>query len=85
MFCYSAVEKQVCFNQKAFNVLQIKEIELFSIDINHDCGHFIAKNISNDGKLSLTRCKMTKPGYEGFSVELGNKQVIKAEKYFKKL
>ena len=79
MFRYSAVKKQVCFNQKAFNVLQIKEINLRSIDIDHDCGQFIAKIITNYGKLTLSDCQTTKPGYEAFSVELGNKQVIKAE------
>ena len=60
--------------------MQIKEIELFSIDFDRDCSQFIAKSISNNGKLSLTGCKMMKPGYEAFNVELGDKQVIKAEK-----
>ena len=54
-----------------------------SIDLDHDCSQFIAKIISNDGKLTLWGCEMTKPGYEAFSVELGDKQVIKAEKCLK--
>ena len=65
--------------------MQIKEIDLRSIDFDHDCGQFIAKSISNNGKLKLWDCKMTKPGYDAFSVELGDKQVINAEKCLKKL
>ena len=61
--------------------MQIKEIELRSIDLDFDCGQFIAKSISNDGKLTLWDCKMTKLGYEAFNVKLGDKQVIKAEKF----
>ena len=68
---------------KIFNVLQIKEINLYSIDLDHDCGQFIAKTISNDGKLTLENCKTTKPGCKAFSVGLGDKQVINAEKCFK--
>ena len=47
------------------------------MDLDRDCGHFIAKSINNDGKLTLYECKMTKPVYEALSVELGDKQVIK--------
>ena len=72
-------EKVSFFDQKTFNVIQIKEIHLDSIDFDRECGQFIAKIISNDGKLTFFRCKTTKPGYETLSVELGNKQVIKAE------
>ena len=68
---------------KIFNVLQIKEIHLYSIDLDRDCGQFIAKTLSNDGKLTLKNCKTTKPGYEAFSVGLGDKQVINAEKCLK--
>ena len=63
--------------------MQIKEINLKFIDLDHNCGQFIAKSISNDGTLSLWNCKTTKPGYEAFSIELGDKQVIKAEKCLK--
>ena len=47
------------------------------MDINCECGQLVAKCISNDGTLVLEECKITKPGYESFSVGLGNKQVIK--------
>ena len=57
--------------------MQIKEIELNSIDFDRDCCEFVAKSIKNEEKLTLNECKMTKPGYEAFCVELGNKQVIK--------
>ena len=55
--------------------MQIKEIVLSSIDCDRDCGELIAKSINNEMKLTLNECKMTKPGYEAFSVKLGNKQV----------
>ena len=61
----------------------MKEIYLGSIDLNRNCGQFIAKSISNDGKLTFNHCKLTKLGCEAFSVELGDKQVIKAKKYLK--
>ena len=60
--------------------MQINEICLDSIDLDRDCGQFIAKTISNDGKLTLSKCKTTKHGYETLSVELGDKQVLNAEK-----
>ena len=63
--------------------LQIRNIYLWSIDLDRDCGQFIAKTISNDGKLTLNECKTTKPGYEALSVGLGDKQVIKPEKCLK--
>ena len=63
--------------------MQIKEIDLSLIDFDHDFGQFIAKIISNDGKLTLYKCKTIKPGYEAFNVELGDKKVIKAEKRLK--
>ena len=47
------------------------------MDFNGECGQLVAKSISNDGRLTLQECKITKPGYESFSVGLGNKQVIK--------
>ena len=47
------------------------------MDLDRDCCQFIAKSISNDGKLTLHECNITKPGYEAFSVELRDKQVIK--------
>ena len=62
--------------------MQIKEIDLNSIDFDHDCGQFIAKIISNDGKLKLFKCKTTKFGYEAFNVELGNKKVIRGREMF---
>ena len=52
-------------------------MKLSFMDIDRDCGQFIGKNISNDGKLTLHECKMTKHGCETLSVELGDKQVIK--------
>ena len=63
--------------------MQIKEIYLGAIHLDTNCNQFIAKSISNDGKLSLWGCEMTKSGYNAFSVELGDKQVIKAEKCLK--
>ena len=65
------------FLSKALIVLQINKIVFSSIDFTRDCGKLIAKSISNDGKLTLNKCKMTKPGYEAFRAELGDKQVIK--------
>ena len=47
------------------------------MDLNCECGQLVAKSISNDGRLELQEGKITKLGYESFSVELGNKQVIK--------
>ena len=63
--------------------MQIKEIYLDAIDLDRNCSQFIAKSISNNGKLTLWCCEMTKPGYDAFNVELGDKQVIKAEKCLK--
>ena len=47
------------------------------MDLNGECGQLVAKSISNDGILGLRKCKVIKPGYELFSVGLGNKQAIK--------
>ena len=47
------------------------------MDIDNEFAQLIAKNISNDGKLSLNDCKIMKSGYETFSVALVNKHVIK--------
>ena len=47
------------------------------MDIDHEFTQLIAKSISNDGKLSLNDCQITKPDYETFSVALGDKHVIK--------
>ena len=47
------------------------------MDFNCECSQLVAKSIGNDGILVLQECKITKLGYESFSVELGNKQVIK--------
>ena len=47
------------------------------MDFNCECGQLVAKSISNDGRLGFQECKITKLGYESFSVGLGNKQVIK--------
>ena len=58
------------------NVLQIKEIHLTSIDFDCDWCQFIAISISNGGILMLKECKITKPGYEAFGIELGYRQVI---------
>ena len=63
--------------------LQIKNIYLYSIDLDRDCGQFIAKTINNDGELTLKECKTTKHECEAFSVGLGDKQVIKPEKCLK--
>ena len=41
------------------------------MDLNCECGQLVAKCISNDGRLTLQECKITKPGYESFSVGLG--------------
>ena len=57
--------------------MQIKEIDLFDIDLDRGCGQFIGKSISNDGKLKLSTCKITEPGFEALNAELGDKQVIK--------
>ena len=57
--------------------MQIKQILFDSMDLNGECGQLVAKSISNDGILGLQECKITKPGYESFSVGFGNKQVIK--------
>ena len=57
--------------------MQIKEIWFNSMHLNCECGQLVAKSISNDGIFVLQECKITKPGYESFSVGLGNKQVIK--------
>ena len=51
-------------------------MKLSSMDLNCDCSQFIAKSISNDGKLTLDKCKMTKHEYETLSDELGGKQVV---------
>ena len=47
------------------------------MDLNCECGQLVAKSISNDGIMVLNECKITKPGYEAFSIGLRNKQVIK--------
>ena len=62
-------------------------MKLSFIDFDCACGQFIAKNISNDGELTLYECKTTKPGFETLNVELGDKQVpvIKTWKILKKL
>ena len=57
--------------------MQIKEIGLSMIDLDRGCGQFTGKSISNDGKLTLGPCKITKPGFEALNAELGDKQVIK--------
>ena len=57
--------------------MQIKEIEFSSTNFDRGCGEFVAKSINNEGALTLHECQMTKLGYEAFSIELGNKQVIK--------
>ena len=57
--------------------MQIKEIVLFHINLDRGCGQFIGKSISNDGKLTLSECKITEPGFEALNAELGDKQVIK--------
>ena len=77
LFSYSVLVERVCFNQKPLTVLQIKEIDLFDIDLDRGCSQFIGKSISNDGKLKLSKCKITKPGFEALNAELGDKQVIK--------
>ena len=77
LFCYSVLVERVCFNQKPLTVLQIKEIDLFDINLDRGCGQFIGKSISNDGKLKLSKCKITEPGFEALNAELGDKQVIK--------
>ena len=55
----------------------MEKIEFTSMDLNCEYGQLVAKSISNDGILGLQECTITKPGYESFSVGLGNKQVIK--------
>ena len=57
--------------------MQIKTIWLNSMDLDCACGRLVAKNISNHGELGLVESKITKPGYEAFNVELGDKHVIK--------
>ena len=57
--------------------MQIEEIDIFSMDIDNEIAQLIAKTISNNGKLSLDECKMTKIDYKSFSVALDDKHVIK--------
>ena len=63
--------------------MQIKEIVLSGIHL--DCGwcQFIGKNISNDGKLELDYCTITRFDFEAFSAQLGDKQVITTWDMFK--
>ena len=72
--------KKVRFNEKILNVFQIKEIHFDLIDFDFERCQLIAKSISDDGILHFRDCKFTKPGYEAFSVELGNKHVIQFRK-----
>ena len=76
LFCYSALVQRVGFNHKPLTVLQIKEIVLYDIDLDLGWCQFIGKSISNDGKLILENCKTTEFDFEGFSAQLGDKQVI---------
>ena len=76
LFCYSALVQRVGFNQKPLTVLQIKEIELWDIDLDRGWCQFIGKYISNDGTLRLFFCKTTKFDFEAFSAQLGDKQVL---------
>ena len=76
LFCYSALVQRVGFNHKPLTVLQIKEIELNEIDLDLGWCQFIGKSISNDGTLILFNCKTTEFDFEGFSAQLGDKQVI---------
>ena len=76
LFCYSALVQRVGFNHKPLTVLQIKEIELNEIDLDRGWCQFIGKSISNDGTLILFNCKTTEFDFEGFSAQLGDKQVI---------
>ena len=46
--------------------------------LDRDWCQLIAKSISNEGKLTISNCKITKPGYEAFSIELGDKHVIRS-------
>ena len=62
--------------KKTSNVLQIKQLHFYDIDLNFERCQLIAKSISDDGKLQLWDCKITKPGYEAFSIKLENKHVI---------
>ena len=78
------IYKKVCISQKTLNVLQIKEIHFSSIDLDRVFCQFIAKSISNDATLTLSECKITKGGCKAFSVEIGDKQVTKDRKMFKK-
>ena len=64
--------------------MQIKEIKLNCMNLDCDCGQFIAKKISHKGKLTLDKCKMTKHEYEALNAELRDKQVRKRRKMFKK-
>ena len=57
--------------------MQIEEIDISSMDIDNEFAQLIAKSISNNGKLSLFSCKMTKIDYKSFSVALNDKHVIK--------
>ena len=78
LFCYSALVQRVGFNQKPLTVLQIKEIQLSVIDLDRDWCQFIAKSISNDGKLifNFEYCDSPEFDFEAFSAQLGDKQVI---------
>ena len=60
--------------------MQIKEIDIFCMDVDNDFAQIIAKSVCNDGKLSLFESKITKPEYEIFGVALGDKHVIKNNK-----
>ena len=60
--------------------MQIKEIDIFCMDVDNDFAQIIAKSVCNDGKLSLFESKITKPEYEAFGVALGDKHVIKNNK-----
>ena len=57
--------------------MQIEEIDISSMDIDNEFAQLIAKSISNNGKLSLVDCKMTKIEYQSFSVAFDDKHVIK--------
>ena len=47
------------------------------MDIDNEFAQLIAKSISNEGELSLWKCKMSKPDHKAFCVALGDKHVIK--------
>ena len=57
--------------------MQIEEIDISSMDIDNEFAQLIAKSISNNGKLSLKNCKLTKLVHESFIVALNDKHVIK--------